>query len=409
MKIKISWLLFMLCLPCVMYGQKFDYEATIPPITESAYYKITLSPELLGKLRRGQQDLRIYDNSGNEQSYILSQESAISKTSLFVEYKIIEKKFGKNAISYLTFHNPNKDAIDNVSFIIKNTDVQKRARLSGSDDKKNWYIIKDDYLLHAMQSTDSISELKVLNFPSSNYQYFRLEINDRRELPINILKVGYYDHQKTLGVSTSFDCPIVYQEDSLKKSFLKLDLSELKYFEKLNFELTGAEYYSRYAQIQTKHERINRKKKKEVFFNTIASTEFNSNSRNEINLGSQSDNEIYIEIHNKDNQPLRVTKVTASYLNQYALVKLEPQKGYRIMFGNENLRAPEYDLKNFADEVLPGATKINHNAIGSLKVTETLDDKASSIFESTYFIWGVILVVGAVLGFVSLKMIKEIK
>lgn len=408
MKIKISWLLFLLYAPCV-YGQEFNFEATVTPVTQAGYYKVMLSPELLGKLKTNQSDLRIYDSSDKEQPYVLYRESAISTTSLFKEYNIIERAYEKDSLSYLTFENPNKETIDNVSFIVKNTDVQKRARLSGSDDQNNWYVIKNNYLLHAMQSTEGTSELKVLNFPSSDYRYFKLEIDDNKKLPINILKVGYYDTHQVYGVSTQFDCPVAYQKDSLKISYVKLDLSERKYVEKLKFELTGAEYYSRYAELLVRHERLNKKKKKEVYFESIGSIELNSNSRNEVNLRGLSQKEIYVEIHNKDNQPLSIVNVTASYLNKYVLTQLEPNQDYRLMFGEMSLSSPEYDLKKFADKILPGAMKTNHGTVIGRKSIEVKSNEVSNILENTYFIWTVILLVGALLGFVSLKMIKEMK
>lgn len=405
-KNKISWLICLLC-SSLAYGQEFTYEATLDPVTESAYYKIALSPMLLGKLRTDHSDLRIYDNDGIEQPYLLRQEIAISSTSLFKEYEILEKNYKEDAISYLTFHNPEKNAIDNVSFIVKNTDVQKRARLSGSDDQKNWYVIKDNYLLHAMHSTDSTSELKILNFPLSDYAYFRLEINDNWKLPINILKVGYYDTEKIKGAFTLFDYPIASQKDSLKTSYIKLVLPELMYLEKLKFEVSGADYYSRYTNVFSKQERINRKKKKEVYFESIGTFDLNSNSRNEIIIKRLSTQELYVKIYNKDNQPLTIENVTGSYLNKYVVVKLKPQGSYTFKFGNQELKLPDYDLTAFADKIPYDISKINHKDIIRIKPIEDLY-KEASVLDNPYFIWSIIGVVGIVLGLVSIRMIKEI-
>ncbi|MDH5367496.1 MAG: hypothetical protein OEW67_10945 [Cyclobacteriaceae bacterium] len=388
-------------------GQEYTYKADVASINETAYYKIVLSPELLGKLKTDQSDLRIFDNNGKEQPYLRHQELEVSSTSLFKEYEIIEKEYKEDAISHLIFHNPEKREIDNVSFIVKNTDVQKRARLSGSDDQENWYVIKDNYLLHAMHSKNATSELKILNFPLSDYTYFRLEINDNWRLPINILKVGYYDTHLIKGISTEFDYPIAHQKDSLKTSFVKLELSEKKYLEKLSIKVSGADYYSRYTNVLVKKERLNSKKKEEVFFQSIGTFELNSNSRNEVDLGGLSVKDLYLEIDNKDNQPLIVEKVTASYLNQYAVVELEPQTNYTLKFGDKNLRSPEYDLVAFENKIIPGTTKISHSEVISLMPLKETKVKAPSIFENDYFIWFVIGAVGIVLGLISVKMIKE--
>lgn len=82
--------------------------------------------------------------------------------------------------------------------------------------------------------------------------------------------------------------------------------------------------------------------------------------------------ELYIEINNKDNQPLKVEKVTASYLNQYAVVELAPQAIYTLKFGDENLRSPEYDLISFSNKIIPNADKVTHSdVISTMPVEET--------------------------------------
>jgi len=407
MKTKLSWLV---CLLWASYthGQEFSYEAQVAPVSTPGYYKITLSPELLGKLDPYRSDLRIYDGDGKELPYLRHSEKALSTTSLFKEYNILEKAYEQDTISYLIFGNPDRRAIDNVSIIVQNTDVQKRARLSGSEDQKNWYVIKDNYLLHAMQSTDATSELKILNFPLNDYAYFKLEINDNWKIPINILKVGYYDTHQIKGISTEFDYPIASQKDSLKTSYVKLDLSESKYFEKLSLEVSGAEYYSRSANIFVRKERLTSKKETEVYFESIGSIELNSNSRNEIQLRGRSVKTLYLEIDNKDNQPLDIEKAKASYLNRYVVAELQPEATYTLKFGEESLTTPDYDISSFAAKILPGASKIVHDDIVNLKPAEDAMDKEPSLFENPYLIWSAIGIVGLLLGLVSMKMIKEI-
>ncbi|MEP2508434.1 MAG: hypothetical protein ABJH72_03720, partial [Reichenbachiella sp.] len=73
MQNKISWLI------CLLFGfnlqaQEFTYEASVTPVSEQGFYSIVLSPELLGKLKSDHSDLRIYDDDGQEQPYLLKVE-----------------------------------------------------------------------------------------------------------------------------------------------------------------------------------------------------------------------------------------------------------------------------------------------------------------------------------------------
>lgn len=403
---KNSWLLGLIFTLNVQ-AQEFDFSAEVQAIPADAYYRIDLSPELLGQLRLDHADLRLYDSEGQEQPYLLRKEQAVATTSLFKTYEIVDKAYKKDAISHLIFNNPEKEAIDNISFVVKNTDVQKRARLSGSDDQENWYVIKNNYLLHAMKSADETTELKILNFPLSDYAYFKLEIDDNWKLPINILQVGYYDTQRTKGLSTTFDCPVAEQKDSLKTTFLKLEFLEKKYVEKLRFEVSGADYYSRNTTVLIKKERLNKKKRTVTYFEKIGAFELNSNSLNEVTFRGISTDALYVEIDNKDNAPLKIERIEGAFLNRYLVAKLKAEAGYTLKFGDEMLRAPEYDMANFSDQIPRDAKRVIHGQIASLKAT--VDTKqAEGPMDSPYLIWIVIGGVGIVLAFVSTKMIKEI-
>jgi len=227
-------------------------------------------------------NIRVLNGENTEEPYFVQKAASSSKISSFKTYKILEKMFDSDTVSHLIFHNEKKKEIRNVSLVVTNTDVQKKARLSGSDDQGKWFIIKDDFLLHSMKSSKKTTELKIPNFPLSNYEFLKLEFNDKNGLPINIIEVGYYDTEEMKGLSTQFDCTIIDEKDSSKTSYFKVELSSKKYFERLKFEASGAQFYARFGRIKVKKERINSKKKKVTTLETIAKFEINSNSTNEV-------------------------------------------------------------------------------------------------------------------------------
>ncbi|MEO9966717.1 MAG: hypothetical protein ABJF11_13050 [Reichenbachiella sp.] len=406
MKRKISWL-FGLLISFSSQAQEFTYEAGIEPVSASGYYSVVLSPELLAKLRADFSDIRIYTADGKEQPYLLRKEQAVSTTSLFNEYEITEKIYKEDQISHLIFKNPDNEPIDNITFLVKNTDVQKRARLSGSEDGERWFVIKNNYLLHSMRSEEETSEFKILNFPMSDYSYFKLEINDNWKLPINILKVGNYDTRREKGLTTSFICPISEQKDSLKKSYFTIEFPEDTYVEKLNFEVSEADFFSRHTTIKMKKERLNRKKKTIQYFETLGSFNLNSNSINEVDLGGESVKTLYVEMENRDNQPLKVDSIKGSFLNRYLVVALNPGEKYTLKFGDQNLKSPDYDIIKFANQIPNDAKRITHGNMISLK-EEVVENTEDGLLNSPYLIWVVIGAVGLILAFVSFKMIGEI-
>lgn len=406
-KTLISWIIGV-SISSISFAQEYQFQAPIDAVKTSGYHKVLLSPEVLGQLNSNKGDIRIYNEQGIETPYLLTQETGTSTTAVFKEYEIIDKHFVEDDISYLVFQNPDKKKVNNISIIVQNTDVRKQARLSGSDDNKTWYVIKNDFLLHSMHNNSETTELKILNFPLSNYAFFKLEIDDYWKLPINILKVGYYDYQKYLGQITTYNIPVIHQNDSAKRSFYKLDFPQKKYLEKLSFTMSGADYYRRHTSILEKRETINRKKEVSYHFTSIGTFELNSNSTNTITLGNKSTNELYIEINNLDNQPLNIENVTGSFLNKYLVVDLSPTQKYTIKYGDKNANSPSYDLLAFKDQIPTNLTVINHATPSSLVEIKPKKIHEKGYFDNKYLIWIIIGVVGVILAFISIKMVKEI-
>ena len=79
-------------------------------------------------------NIRVLNGENTEEPYFVQKAASSSKISSFKTYKILEKMFDSDTVSHLIFHNEKKKEIRNVSLVVTNTDVQKKARLSGSDD-----------------------------------------------------------------------------------------------------------------------------------------------------------------------------------------------------------------------------------------------------------------------------------
>ena len=390
-----------------VWSQNFDYQTTVEPTTTKGFQRIELSAEILGKLNNSKSDIRLYSDKGEEIPYIFQQEKATATYSLFKEYTVIDRQNYSDSLSVFVFENRERKKIDNFSLSVQNTEVRKRARLSGSNDQENWYVIKNDYLLHSLHSSKELSEMKILNFPLSDYAFLKLEIDDKESLPIHIQKIGFYDYESVSGNINQFGVPIASQKDSNHISYIHLLNTENMYAEKLEFFVSGADYYQRYATLFEKKTRITKRKKEQIYFEAIGSFNLNSNSTNTINLRGIEFTDLYVEIDNIDDQPLHVDSVSGIFLKHYLVADLDPQQTYTLKFGDEKIGPPRYDLVNFTKNIPKNLPVIQSESIISLKSKST-KKTTSGIFENAYTIWIVLGFVGLILGYVSFKMIKEI-
>ena len=162
-----------------VFSQDFKWKSKIDDVKKSGFHNILLSPSLNSKLNYEFSDIRIYDNENSEIPYLLRTEVAVVYKQLFKEYKIVSKKSVKGSTQVI-IKNQLKSKVNNVNIVIKNSNVQKKVKLFGSDDQKNWFVIKDDYLFYSIYSDEETSEIQLMDFPLSDYAYFKIEVDDTK-------------------------------------------------------------------------------------------------------------------------------------------------------------------------------------------------------------------------------------
>jgi hypothetical protein len=133
----------------------------------------------------------------------------------------------------------------------------------------------------------------------------------------------------------------------------------------------------------------------------------NSNSNNEVDLGQILVQELVLEIDNRDDKPLNVEAVTASYLNKYVTADLKAGKAYQLNFGNRSCNAPSYDLNYFTNRIPTQPPTLKITGVSNPTAKKETEDH-DSIFHNIYLIWGVICFVGIFLGLISFKMVREL-
>ncbi|MFN8255132.1 MAG: hypothetical protein U0W24_05550 [Bacteroidales bacterium] len=225
------------------FAQDFTWQADIPRVGSDSYYKIHLKPAVVSKLMNNFSDIRVFDENNNEIPYITEIEKPFESRDYFVEYKIIEKAEIKSWPFYtrLVIHNPGKNNISNIQLVIRNSDVKKTLKLSGSDDKVNWYSIRDGYRFQSLYSDNETSIIKILDFPVSNYEYYEIRIDDLKNNPLNIVKAGFYNTAIEKGKYTAVDTPSVSQTDikDKKESLIKIEFPELTTLNKISLKFAG--------------------------------------------------------------------------------------------------------------------------------------------------------------------------
>ena len=429
MIVKKSALAIVVLLVCnLTYAQTYRWEARMADsVGWDGFYNIVLQPQIGAKLKSDYSDIRILDAESYEVPYVQKSEEPYFSSERFKEFPIISNQMSDKCCTKLVIKNPGKKPINNVCLILKNSDAIKVYRMAGSDDGVNWYGVKRYDVFYNTYSETDTKVVNYINFPLTDYLYYRFDIvdrgywdedrwtywySDRWSYPVNILQVGYYETYLKEGKYSNVPSPAFEQADSnkTKQTFIKIKFGDKYLINRIRFDFKGPRYYKRLATVAKK---IENKKYNTIEFEPITTLELNSYSLNEFDLAYFREKEFYLVIDNDDNRPLKLDSIHTWQLTHYLKTYLEKGKKYRLVYGDSTANAAVYDLHYFVDsipQVLP-TLPVSSIEAKPLERKEIKTEKPKPVrwFEDKIFIW---LAIGAVilfLFFMSWKMLNEMK
>lgn len=405
----INILIFLILSNLYLQAQHFAGSAKLDSVKNDGFYSIILPPTVTSKLNQNFSDLRILNSKGVETPYILATEGKTYHSSYFKEYKITEKKIVPKCSTSIIIKNENKTEINNISVEVKNADVVKFSQVLGSDDAKNWFAIKSAYLFDLNNHVSQPNTFNIINFPISNYRYFKIDFIDSNSAPINIIKAGYFDTKIEEGKFTLLPTPVfkVVNHTESKQTFINITFPENELIDRLEFTFTAPKFYQREAVLGY-YANLPKNKKE---FHPITNFTLKSNQINAFDLAhSINKKELVLIIQNENNPELSIKDVQAFQLTKYLKTYLTKGESYKLKFGDKNALAPIYDLAYFTDSI-PGI--LPNIQLDSITYHHHIHHRKphhiKKWYENTIIIWSILISVLGLMTFIVLTMLKDIK
>ncbi|MDB5157335.1 MAG: hypothetical protein JWR50_2042 [Mucilaginibacter sp.] len=378
--------------------QTFKYAAVLQKADSSAFYRIALLPSVLAKCNADLSDIRIIDSHNKFVPYIFGYQLPVKNQASFVTLPQIGRVTETDTTSIFVVENTGKFTINQLYLQFRNTAVQRTVDLSGTDDTKKWYAIKEDFNLTDAEAGNDGTFKQLLNFPASNYHYFKITINHKNREAIAILQAGIYKQQAVAPVYVPLPAPGFFQTDSAAGSHLHIRFNDSYAINKLHLSVSGTKYFKRAVSIyQLTGNRSE----------LIYDGEINSAAAPDMTFSVKA-KAIDLYITNGDNPPLKITGVNAYQLDQVLISYLEKGQQYQLLFNDAKAKAPDYDLKFFTDSLQSSIASLTYGkAVNNpLYHTKKLIAKRSM---PVWTIWAAIIIALIVLGLLTLKMAREIE
>lgn len=359
-------------------------------IQKAGFYRIILTPGIIARCKEDLYDLRILDGHGRVTPYVLKSDFPSLDGESFIEFPVLPGDSAGEA----RMSNWSGGAIHSLLVYINNNSVWRNWTLSGSDDGKKWFVIREHIQIGPKVSDNTDHTIETIDFPASSYRYFRITQEDKGVLPLRIFRAGVRAYHAGSRRYRQTPAPAISQKDSSNHhSYVTLTFNEPYLVEYLDLDIKGPKLYKRKARILVKEAPY-----REDWLSIDP-------SGHAFEIPSIKTRAMTLDIDNEDNVPLVIGKVETSQLERYLLTWLEPGR-YQLLVGNRQAQAPRYDLKYFVDtvsgepaEIVPGILKV---------VSSPAAPPAAVSDHSGVWLWGIILVVLAFLVFFCLKMLKAI-
>ena len=367
------------------------------------YQRITIPQEYSRIIGSEWGQIRIKDSKGVDVPYRLYNPPLDEKQ--FVHTPFVTTQTDSSQ-TFVVQNIPNK-RINNLLLKIANTNAQKEYTIEGSKDQNTWFVLDSKGYLQNLQSSNDTYVITPVNFPLNDYAYIRLQIQNKKSAPINLLDIGQievnnmvqeYDELKNVSIT-------IKENKKEKQTLLSIQKDGRTTFDYIKFHVKNPESFTRSAMIYGQEEILYKKN-----IRTINTGEFyfdlNNVNASHIEIPSNEyPASFFVNILNEDNPPLQIEGLTLYHKPVQIVAFLDENLTYTLE-ADSNWNTPNYDL----DKLNLDLTKIKQSA--SLQNVQLIEVKSNDNVDNKH--GNLILIISCIAGalivfYFGFSLIKDMK
>lgn len=409
-KINSSLALLLIAICCKAQTEGFAYKASLDSVKESGFYNIEILPTVNRHCKTDYSDIRIVNGQGKWVPHLLRMPGdEYHVATVIMDMPFVSKTVSASAVTCVV--KSSERLVSSIELVMKNTSAQRSCSISGSMDGKEWFIINDSILLQEVAVTEGDKTKCTLNFPPSNYPYFKLVVDSKRADPVNIVQLGSVDGayeaipaSAKKRLQDNPNCTLV-QKDSAKASYIQVTQPDAYQFEWLALQVSGVKYFNRKADIYIPDGKGHSFGKPGHLLQSIT---ISNNSTLQFYLPQVKAKVFYLVVHNDDNLPLQMVSVKTALRYRLLSTYLEKGERYQLLMGNPRAVAPVYDLVQLNGK-LPSNIPVL-GIVGPINETGAAKDEPVTTPKGNnrYLLWGSIGLALLALLYFTAKLLKEV-
>lgn len=331
---------------------RWKYEKAInanPDISNPTYAELTFDGEVFSHTSQGLRDLRIIGSNNEEIPYKVLLAKEFSKRE-FHPAQIINNSFIPDQYSFFIAYLGEGGAVHNqLKILTPSVNFRQEVTVEGSDDQKQWFILTDASRIYDY-STPQFEFKKqdtTVSYPESTYKYLRVKIFNRGEERVVVTRAEIYRVVKETAKETRYPAAIIEKGENEERqtSFAVMDLGSSGLPSNSLLISTTDVNFSRDVALEGSNdkEKWSVVEFRDVIF-SFATSKF-TGSKLSIDYPESNYRYYRITVFNRDDKPINISGVEAKGLLRKLIFRYDPQKSYKLYYGNAHARYPQYDIE----------------------------------------------------------------
>jgi len=382
--------------------EDFQYKRTLENVSDT-WHKIILPEESFDKFNTDFSDIRIFGKNKTETPYIL-RTSADRISEVAVPFKMINVS-NKNSDYFYTFELSQNKEINQIKLAFEQENFDWKLDLEASNNQTEWFLIQKDYRILSIKNNQTDYKFTQVDFSDSKYKFYRIKIRAAEQPKLTEAKI--WEQKKDEG---SFKIATI---KSLKKSIdakKKTSLIEVELLNKvpvssIKIDIGTAFDYYRPVTVEILRDSVKIEDRWHYNYDILTQETLSSLEKKGFSVENSLAKKLRITIENNNNQPLDIKGVEVKNAIYFLIARFTEKADYSLFYGNKKAGKPSYDIENFEENIPKNASVLS---ISKEEINpEFKTESKSPLFENKIWLWVLMGIIIAVLGFFTFKMLKE--
>ena len=385
---------------------QFEYTAEIKN-AEVGWNSIELPLETFSKSANALDDIRLFQRHSKSGQFIelayLMDIQTMTKYNEQIEAEIINSTKTGNTYAY-TFELTNTKPLNHIQLDFNNNDFNWNVHLEGSMDLSNWETILEDYRIVSLNRIKDWFKLSNLNFPTSKFNYYKVSFQSDQTPDLNSITLSQETVKEAVYKEVSISKTTRIEDADQKTSIIDLDLTDVAPVAQLSINVNNESDYYRLFKIEGAVDSFETEKGWKYQYRTLHRGVISSIHDHTYTFSLEVVKQLKVTIFNDDNQALEIGGYSIKMPTYRLISKLDQKQDLYLAFGNKEAHRPKYDMAYFKDNIPDQLSTVK---LGSINYQPKSVDKTTPLFANQWWLWGVMVVIILILGYFTLKMVRE--